>query len=105
MNKEPFEDPRDYLSPGEMDLLAAEILEGEPETREAVLGEVVQDIRASREDPRTGWFILGVDGYFDVDNACWCAHQEGDAPWTSEYFRLFGTLPDLIALSGVQSDG
>ena len=62
--------------------------------REAVLGEVLHDRRA---EPESGWFILGVDGYFDVDNACWCEFEEGDAPWTSEWFHLFGTLIELIA--------
>jgi hypothetical protein len=61
--------------------------------RAAVLGELVHD-RGS--DPDTGWFILGVDGYFDVDNACWCEPQDDDAPWTSEWFDLFGTVHDLI---------
>ena len=62
--------------------------------REAVLGEVVHD-RGS--EPESGWFILGVEGYFDVDNACWCEFQEGDAPWTSEWFHLCGALHELIA--------
>lgn len=61
--------------------------------REATLGELVHD---SGSPPELGWFILGVDGYFDVDNACWCEHQEGDAPWDAERFQLFGTIPDLI---------
>jgi hypothetical protein len=64
--------------------------------REAVLGEVMQDL-GSPIGSDTGWFILGVDGYFDVDNACWCQHQEGDSPWDSRHFRLYGTVLSLIA--------
>lgn len=60
---------------------------------EAVLGELVHD-RGS--GPDEAWFIVGANGYFDVDNACWCEPQEDDTPWTSEWFDLFGTLPDLI---------
>jgi hypothetical protein len=66
-----------------------------PETyREAVLGEVLHD---SGSHPDCGWFVLGADGYFDVDNACWCEFQDGDAPWTDEFFDLYGTIPNLIA--------
>jgi hypothetical protein len=66
----------------------------EKDAREAVLGEIVHDRRA---EPESGWFIVGVDGYFDVDNACWVQPEEGDAPWTTEYFHLFGTVQELIA--------
>lgn len=62
--------------------------------REAEPGELVHDRGC---DPDTGWFIVGEDGYFDVLNACWCEPQDGDAPWTTEWFDLFGTVLDLIA--------
>jgi hypothetical protein len=61
--------------------------------REAVVGELAH---ARGLPPDAGWFIVGVDGYFDVDNACWCEPQEGDAPWTSQWFDLLGTIPDLL---------
>jgi hypothetical protein len=64
--------------------------------REAVLGEIVQDIRQAEYDPNFGFFIVGVDGYFDVDNACWCENGPDDAPWTSEHFHLLGTVKDLL---------
>lgn len=66
------------------------------EFRTADIGEVVHD---TGETPDVGWFIVGEGGYFDVDNACWCEPQEGDAPWTTEFFDLCGTARDLIAFS------
>lgn len=58
-------------------------------------GDVVHDLGS---EPDTGWFIVGRGGYFDVDNALWCKPQDGDAPWTSEHFEIFGPLPQLVAL-------
>lgn len=61
--------------------------------RVAAPGELVHDRRCPRDQ---GWFIVGVDGYFDVENACWCEPQDTDAPWTSQWFDLLGPLPNLI---------
>lgn len=63
------------------------------ERRDAVLGEVMQDAGSHGDE---GWFILGVGGYFDVDNATWQEFSDGDAPWTSEHFSLHGTVADLV---------
>jgi hypothetical protein len=60
----------------------------------AEAGEVLHD-RGS--EPDEGWFILGADGYFDVDNATWCEFSADDAPWTTEWFEFFGTVPRILA--------
>lgn len=62
--------------------------------RKAVPGEILHD-RGSL--PHEGWFILGEDGYFDVDNSVWCEFADTDAPWTTEHFDLLGGIRHLIA--------
>lgn len=66
--------------------------------REAVLGEVLHD---AGSPPESGWFILGENGYFDVDNASWCGHRDDDAPWTTEHFEMFGTVSAALARAEV----
>lgn len=59
----------------------------------AQVGDLVHDLG---EDYDCGWFIVGEDGYFDVDNAIWCDPQPTDAPWTTEWFEIFGPIPALV---------
>jgi hypothetical protein len=65
----------------------------------ARLGELMQD-RGEADtigSERSGWFILGVGGYFDIDNATWQEFDESDAPWDSDNFVLHGDVRDLAA--------
>lgn len=68
-------------------------------TRTAELGELVHD-RGARDDE--AWFIVGEGGYWDVTNACWVNDHPDDAPWTTEFFNLYGPA-EAAMLRGVTS--
>ena len=61
---------------------------------EAQPGDLVHDLGCESD---TGWFIVGRNGYWDVDNACCTADQEGDSPWTSEHFAIIGPVARVAA--------